>query len=227
MKYLQILIAVLIIGCTNKKVENNSETVNLSDSKNSKNQNKYDFKSDSIGFNSPEEVAKQVIDFLQKGDVDKYLKTAITLEAQKYLFSENFEYRPDIKDHEEYMSLLEAKFKRRLNNFLIRAEYIKEIMEDDKAFKIEKATIDTITIEDVRIKNYGGFNRFIVGKWADITVKMNFNNEDYFFEIPQIVKLKDKWFLYYPEYYIRTKKDLDFIEKRVKEINEKADEFWL
>lgn len=226
MKYFQIILVILIIGCSpkeDKEVEaSNLDTIEIVD-----NFVKYDFNSDTIGLNSPEEVAKQVIEFLRQRDTTKYLELAIPLEAQKYLFAKNLEYRPDIKSQEEYMEWLESRFERRMKNFLVRAGYISEIMEEDKGFKIDNATIDTITFEDVRIKNYGGFNRFIVGDWADVTVKMNFDNEDYFFEIPQIIKLKEKWFLYYPEYYIRTKRDLEFIEERVKQINQKADEFWL
>jgi len=228
MKHFQIILALLIIGCsTNQTKEDDTKNVSSDKIENADIQNKYEFKSDSIGLDSPEEVAEQVIEFLRHQDTTKYLKLAIPLEAQKYLFATNFEYRPDIKDQEEYMKLLESRFERKMNNFLVRAGYISEIMEEDKGFQIENATIDTITIEDVRIKNYGGFNRFIVGDWADVTVKMNFKDEEYFFEIPQIIKLGEKWFLYYPEYYIRTKRDLEFIEERVKQINQKADEFWL
>lgn len=228
MKYFQILLVILLIGCNSEKtkitIPESKESIDL---ENRDNQIKYDLNTDSIGFDSPEKVAKQVIDFLQTRDTTKYLQTAIPLKAQKYLFSKNFEYRPDIKNQDDFMKWLDSRFEKRMNNFLVRAGYISEIMIDNKGFDINKATVDTITIEEVRIKNYGGFNKFIVGEWADVTIKMNFNDKEYFFEISQIIKLKDKWFLYYPEYYIRTKKDLDFINKRVKEINQKADDFWL
>lgn len=228
MKYFQIMLVILLIGCSNKETtDKNIKNANSEKIENTDNQDKYDFQSDSLGVDSPEEIAKQVVEFLRLRDTTKYLELAIPLKAQKYLFAKNFKYRPDIKDQDKYMEWLESRFERRMDNFLVRARYISEIMEEDMGFKIGNAIIDTITIEDVRIKNYGGFNRFIVGDWADVTVKMNFNNEDYFFEIPQIIKIKEKWFLYYPEYYIRTKRDLEFIEERVKQINQKADEFWL
>ncbi|MFK7770837.1 MAG: hypothetical protein AB8F94_01815 [Saprospiraceae bacterium] len=228
MKYFQILLVILIIGCNSEKTKvitpESKQSINL---ENGNNQIEYDLNTDSIGFDSPEKVAKQVIEFLQTRDTSKYLDTAIPLKAQKYLFAKNFEYRPDITNQDNFMKWLDSRFEKRMNNFLVRAGYISEIMIDDKGFDITKATIDTITIEDVRIKNYGGFNRFIVGEWADITIKMNYNNKDFFFEVPQIIKLKDKWFLYYPEYYIRTKRELEFTNKRVQEINKQADDFWL
>lgn len=226
MKYITIIFVFFAIGCTSEN-QLSSESNRLDEFQKSSTQIKYDFVSDSIGFNTPQEVAIQVIEFLQKRDTTKYLETTIPLDAQKYLFAQNFEYRPDIKDQEAFMNWLESRFQRRMNNFIIRAGYITEIMERDKKFQISDASIDTITFENIRIKSYGGFDRFIVGEWADVTVKMNYNDEEYFFEVPQIIKLKDKWFLYYPEYYIRTKRDLEFIEKRVKEMNQKADEFWL
>lgn len=228
MKNFQILIVFLIFGCTSEQpTKNISEMSDSIQINNSTKENDYECQVDSIGFNSPEEVAKQVVNFLSQRDTTKYLELAISLEAQKYLHAKNFEYRPDIKDQKKYMEWLASRFERRMNNFLVRAGYITEIMEEDKGFQIDEATIDTITIEEVRIKNYGGFNRFIVGDWADVTVKMTYKNEHYFFEIPQIIKIKGKWFLYYPEYYIRTKRDLEFIEERVKQINHRADEFWL
>jgi len=181
---------------------------------------------DSIGLNSPEEVAKKIIEFLQDGDTTLYLETAIPLEYQKHLFEQNFEYRLDIENQEQFIHKLEDRFQERMNNFLVRAKYIQEIMIEDKNFSIKEATIDTITFKNVRIKNYGGFDRFIVGYWADVTIKMNYNQQTFFLEIPQIIKVKNKWFLYYPEYYIRTVKDKEFIEKRVREINQKVDAFW-
>lgn len=180
----------------------------------------------SVGFNSPQEVVLQIVKFLQNGDTTLYLNTAIPLEYQKYLFEQNFEYRPDIEDQEKFIQKLESRFKERMNNFLIRAKYIKEIMIEDENFLIKEATIDTITFKKVRIKNYGGFDRFIVGDWADVTIKMTYNQQTFFLEIPQIIKVKEKWFLYYPEYYIRTVKSKEFVEKRVREINQKADAFW-
>lgn len=228
MKYLQIIIAILIIGCSSEsKTTKSAELEKAIKKENPVPKNKYDFVPDSIGFDSPEEVAIQVINFLKKKDTTAYLETAIPLDAQKYLFSQNFEFMPGIKNQEEFMGRLESRFEKRMNNFLVRAKYIAKIMEEDSKFQIQNATMDTITYENVRIKNYGGFDRFIVGEWADLTVKMNYNDEEYFFEIPQIIKVKNKWFLYYPEYYIRTKKELEFIERRVKEINQKADNFWL
>lgn len=228
MKYFQILLVLLIFGCNSEKakvvIPETNESINIEDPDKIM---KYDFNSDSIGFDSPETVARHVIEFLQIGDTTKYLETAIPLNAQKYLFAKNFEYRPNIKDQDNFIKWLESRFEKRMDNFIVRAGFISEIMIEDKGFIISKATIDTITIEAVRIKNYGGFNRFIVGDWADVTVKMIYNDDEYFFEIPQIIKLKDKWFLYYPEFYIRTKKDFEYTKKRVQEINQQADEFWL
>lgn len=48
------------------------------------------------------------------------------------------------------------------------------------------------------MKNYGGFGRTIIGNRAVITVEMNVNNERYNFEIPQIIKEENQWYLYYP-----------------------------
>ncbi len=228
MKYTQILFLVVLIGCNsgNSKIEI-AESNDAAFVENSNTQFEYDFDSAKAGFNSPEEIAVRVIEYLQGGNEADYLETAIPLDAQKYLFAQNFEYKPELEDQKAFMKKLESGFEKRMKNFLLRAGFISEIMVEDKGFIISNATIDTITFDDVRIKNYGGFNKFIVGEWADVTVKMKYDNEEYFFEIPQIIKLKDKWFLYYPEYYIRTTQDFEFIKERKKELNKKADEFWL
>ena len=228
MKYILILSVLLVVGCNDKNITGENPIVeSSSDNEDSITSVSYDFKSDSLGFDSPEEVAIQVINYLKTKDTIGYFEAAIPLSAQKYLFAQNFEYRPDIVDQEAYMKWLSSRFERRMNNFLVRAGYIEDIMLENKGFHINKATINTITFKNKRIKSYGGFDRHIVGEWADVTVKMKYNNQDFFFEIPQIIKLKNKWFLYYPEYYIRTARDLEFTKRRVKEINEKADEFWL
>ncbi|MGH1335138.1 MAG: hypothetical protein ACRBFS_03355 [Aureispira sp.] len=187
----------------------------------------YDFRPDSLGYASPQEVALQVIDFLRTKDTSLYLSTIIPLKGQQYLFAQNLEYRPDIKDQSAFLDKLTNKYDRRVDNFLVRSHYILQIMEEDKNFDITAASIDTITYEDVRIKSYGGFNSFIIGQWADLTVKMSYKDKPYYFEIPQVIQLKDKWFLYYPEYYLRTQKELDFVKKSIEEINAKAEEFWL
>lgn len=181
---------------------------------------------DSVELNSYTEIALGVVDFLINKDTSKYLQLAIPFSEQKHLFKQNFEYRPDIKDTLQFLNELESNFDDRMANFLVRSGYIQEIMLEDKKFEIQKATIDSIYFEKVRIKNYGGFNNYIVGEWADVTIKFNYNGKPFYFEIPQIIKVRNKWHLYYPEYYLRDQNDLDFIEKRIKQINEKAKDFW-
>lgn len=176
--------------------------------------------------NSPFIIAETVIEFLQKKDTTSYLDIAIPLEKQKTLFINNIQYNPQEQDTLEIVKRLEQKFDDRTENFLVRAGYILDIMNNDKGFNIEEATIDTMYYKDERIKNYGSFGRTLIGDWADLTVEMNFNNETYYFEIPQIIKVEQQWYLYYPEYYLRDKREKDFVDTRVQELKEKAEEFW-
>jgi|GEM_PF-1585944 len=176
--------------------------------------------------NSPYDIAKTVIEFLQKKDTTKYLKIAIPLDKQKRLFVDNIKYNPQENDTMAIYRELKRKYDDRVDNFLVRAGYILEIMQEDKGFDIEKATIDTMYYEHEKTKNYGGFGRTIIGNWADLTVEMNFNNEKYYFEIPQIIKVENQWYLYYPEYYLRDERERKFVDKRVKELKEQSEEFW-
>ena len=176
--------------------------------------------------NTPNTIAKTVIEFLQKKDTTAYLDIAIPLDKQKWLFANNMEYNPQERDTTEIYQRLENKYKDRMDNFLVRAGYILDIMKTDKGFKIEDATIDSIYFKRERIKNYGSFGRTIIGEWANLTVEMNFNDEKYYFEIPQIIKVDNQWYLYYPEYYLRDETEKKFVERRIKELKEKADEFW-
>lgn len=123
-----------------------------------------------------------------------------------------------------YIEILK-KYEDRTDNFLVRAGYILDIMKNDKEFDIEKATIDSIYYNLEKIKKYGSFGKTLIGNWADLTIEMNYNNEKYYFEIPQIVKVDNEWFLYYPEYYLRDQKEKDFVERRVKELKEQSEEF--
>ncbi|MGY3795173.1 hypothetical protein [uncultured Aquimarina sp.] len=176
--------------------------------------------------NSPYDIAKTVIEFLQRKDTIKYLNIAIPLDKQKKLFVDNIKYNPLENDTMAIYRELKRKYDDRVDNFLVRAGYILEIMEEDKGFDIEKATIDTIYYKHEKTKNYGGFGRTIIGNWADLTVEMNFNNQKYYFEIPQIIKVENQWYLYYPEYYLRDEKERKFVDKRVKELKQKSEEFW-
>ena len=117
--------------------------------------------------------------------------------------------------------LLEALKLQTLNPELVEAARNKL-----RYWKIENATIDTMYYKHEKTKNYGGFGRTIIGNWADLTVEMNFNNEKYYFEIPQIIKIENQWYLYYPEYYLRDERERKFVDKRVKELKEKSEEFW-
>lgn len=176
--------------------------------------------------NSPYDIAKTVIEFLQKKDTIKYLNIAIPLDKQKVLFVDNIKYNPQENDTMAIYRELKRKYDDRVDNFLVRARYILEIMEKDKGFDIEKVTIDTMYYKHEKTKNYGGFGRTIIGNWADLTVEMNFNNQKYYFEIPQIIKVENQWYLYYPEYYLRDEKERKFVDKRVKELKQKSEEFW-
>jgi hypothetical protein len=188
---------------------------------------KYDFVSDTLGLDTPEEVAMHVIEFLATKDTAKYLDVILPYEAHQYFAAQNLEYRPEIKDTTLYMQWHADRFDDRWVNYFVRAGYILEIMKRDKGISIDTSMIDTITFEPKRIKQYGGMGRFKVGEWADLDVKLRYEEEDYYFEVPQILKLKDKWFLYYPEFYIRNEIEYLHLKER-KMIRElKADDFWL
>lgn len=176
--------------------------------------------------NTPVDIAKSVIEFLQKKDTTKYLNLAIPFKQQKQLFAENIKFNPQENDTMAVYRNLKKKYKDRTDNFLVRAGYILEIMKNDKGFDIEKATIDSIYYKLEKIKKYGSFGKTLIGNWANLTVEMNYNNEKYYFEIPQIIKVNNEWFLYYPEYYLRDQKEKDFIERRVKELKKQSEEFW-
>lgn len=176
--------------------------------------------------NTPIDIAKSVIEFLQKKDTTKYLNIAIPFEKQKKLFAENIKFNPQENDTMAIYRNLKKKYEDRTDNFLVRAGYILDIMKNDKEFDIEKATIDSIYYNLEKIKKYGSFGKTLIGNWADLTIEMTYNNEKYYFEIPQIVKVDNEWFLYYPEYYLRDQKEKDFVERRVKELKEQSEEFW-
>jgi len=228
MNNLPFIILLLVFGCSSEKAEVEMEEKPLTEEELVQEYiRNYTINVDSLGYSSPEKVANEVITFLQLRDTTNFFNCIIPLEVQKYLAIQNFQYRPDIEDKIEFLNFIEEKYQRRMNNFLERDKYIHEIMEEDKKFIISEAVIDTITYKPIRIKNYGGFDTFIVGNWADVTVKMSYKEKEFYFEIPQIIELENKWFLYYPEYYIRTKWEKEYIDEAVKNTNKTADEFWL
>lgn len=176
--------------------------------------------------NTPKDIAKTVINFLQKRDTLKYLDVTIPLDEQQKLFINNIKYNPQDKDTIALKDKLSARYNERQQNFLVRAGYILEIMKEDKQFDISEATIDTIYFNLEKLKTYGSFGRGIVGNWADVTVEMKYKNETFYFEIPQILNIENKWYLYYPEYYLRDEKEHQFVKERVKQIQKQAEDFW-
>ena len=216
MRYIPLLLIAFAYSCTMEQAEITVDPLA-----------KYDFVADSIGFDTPEEVAIQIIDFLDTKDTSKYTEVILPWEAQQYIVAQNLQYRPDIVDTVGHMIWLENRYDDRWVNYFVRAKYILEIMQNDEGISIDTAMIDTITYESKRIKSYGGFDRFIVGEWADLAVKLNHKGETYYFEIPQIIKLKEKWFLYYPEFYIRDEESYFRVLDQVKVLNQQADAFWL
>lgn len=160
---------------------------------------------------SSKEVALGVIEFLRNSDTSQYLKLVIPLEVQKLILERDFEARTNFKEyHEAQLDSLEARYSSALENFLVRSGYIHEIMVEDKAFLISKASIDTILVEQLPANMFRGEN-FPKENWNMVTVIMEYKKEKFYFEIPQIVELEGKWFLYYPEYYLRDQKELDFV----------------
>lgn len=219
-KLIIIIISFLTIGCKDNSQQRGPKVSHK------KQVSKYDFNERKIGLKNPETVAYGVLDFLKNADTTQYLSLAIPLKAQQYLLEENFKLDPDIPNRTTYLDSLAFQFEERMDNFLVRSYYIHEII-DDQQFDIQKARIDSVVIKPVRIKNYGGFDRPIHGNWAEVTFIMNYKDEPYYFQIPQIVEVKGKWFLYYPEYYIRDQKEMDFINdylKRKKEIENNTKE---
>ena len=176
--------------------------------------------------NTPKDIALSVIKFLRKKDTLEYLNIAIPLEKQKKLFIDNIKFNPQENDTVAILNKLEEKYDDRTNNFLVRAGYILDIMKTDKEFEINKAVLDTIYYKLEKIKSYGSFGRTIIGDWAEITVEMTYNDNKYYLEIPQIINVEDKWYLYYPAYYLRDQKEKDFVERRVIELKARAEEFW-
>lgn len=210
-----IILSLLIIGCKDNPEQRGPKVSHR------KQVSKYNFNERKIGLKSPKAVADGVIDFLRNADTTQYLSLAIPLKAQQYLLEQSFELGPDIPNRTVYLDSLAISFEERMDIFLVRSYYIHKIMTHDLQFDIQKAHIDSVIIKPETIKNYGGFDRPIHGNWAEVTFIMNYKGEPYYFQIPQIVEIKGKWFLYYPEYYIRDQKEMDFIHnylKRKKEL---------
>lgn len=160
---------------------------------------------------SSKEVALGVIEFLLHSDTSQYLELAIPLEGQQLIHERDFDPKTDFKEyHDAQSDSLEARYTSALDNFLIRSGYIHEIMIEDKEFYISKASIDTILVEKLPANMFRG-ESYHKENWNMVTVVMEYNNENFYFEIPQIVELEGKWFLYYPEYYLRDQKELDFV----------------
>lgn len=196
-----ILIAVGLSSCGNSQTENTTDS------------SKVDIQPawSVNGKSSSKEVALGVIEFLRNSDTSEYLRLAIPLEGQKLIHERDFDPKTDFKEyHKAQLDTLESRYSSALENFLIRSGYIHEIMVEDKEFYISKASIDTIIVEKLPA-NMFRIESFHKENWHMVTVIMELDNEKFYFQIPQIVELEGKWFLYYPEYYLRDQNEMDFV----------------
>lgn len=196
-----ILIAISLSSCGNSQTESTTDS------------SKVDIPSAWTinGKSSPKEVALGVINFLCNSDTSQYLKLVIPLEGQKLIHERNFDPKTDFKEYQEaQLDSLEARYPSVLENFLVRSGYIHKIMVEDKDFLIYRASIDTVLVEQLPA-NMFLCKKFPKENWNMVTVVMEYNKEKFYFEIPQIVELEGRWFLYYPEYYLRDQKELDIV----------------
>ena len=159
---------------------------------------------------SSKDVALGVIEFLRNADTSQYLKLTIPLEGKKQIVTRDLELKHQKEYLDTQLDAVEDQHSSSLENFLVRSGYIHEIMIEDKNFEITKAEIDTLIVKKLPANMFRG-RSFPKENWNMVTVIMEYKKEKFYFEIPQIVELDERWFLYYPEYYLRDQKELDFV----------------
>ena len=160
-----------------------------------------------------EDVATVFLEFLQKKDSSKYLDLIIPLEGQQLIHERGLSKRKGLLDyHKAQIDSLEPRYKSFVGNFFIRSAYLDEIMIEDEGFNVKEASVDSILIEKLPANLFQG-ESFHGQNWNMVIVRMNYGEEKYYLEIPQIIELYGRWFMFYPEYYLRSQKVMDFVNE--------------
>ncbi len=82
--FISILLTLIFFSCASNSDIQSSDKANVSELL-------IDFDPDTTGYDTPEEIALGVIEFLKFTDTVEYLKLSVPLQIQKYLYQENFE----------------------------------------------------------------------------------------------------------------------------------------
>lgn len=207
-----IILIPLNIKCSSQLSENKKQSAIEVYSQSINDTTNYRFNNIKKGFKTPEDLAKSLIKSLQYYDETSYLRHIIPIEEKLELYKMNLQYNVINEDSVKYLdSISKSDISRKLN-FIKRAKYFLEIILEDKKIDINKIDIIDITKELKSEYLYDYTGDKMVAPFAIINVKIEFNHEYFYIEIPQVVKVKDRWYLNYPEYYIRDKSEYEFLK---------------
>ena len=168
---------------------------------------KYDFDESKYRFETPDELAKAFLDQLNNFNESEYLELCVSKEAMLYMIAQIAVMRQDAQNIDEAVKATDKKFEDGIKQYTSVAQRIIEKIEKQEV-TISKSVVDSMVYE---IGDWYGLKPNIM--FTDLTIYLSHNNEQYQLQLPQLGRIKGKWFILGPEMYWRDKEELDWIKK--------------
>jgi len=160
-----------------------------------KQSDKSDFDETKYEFNTPDDLVKSYVRNLKNCIPDSILKHCLSKEATLYFVRQTAKLRPDAQNIEQAIQAIDTQYEESQNQYVIATKNIKWNI-DKEGIDISKAEIESI---DYKIEDWYGLKPQIM--FAAVTVKIKYNNKIYTLKLPQLGRLKNKWFILGPEFW--------------------------
>lgn len=175
---------------------------------------KYDFDESKYRIETPDELAKAFLDQLDNFNESEYLELCISKEAMLYMIAQISIMRQDAQNIDEAVKATDAKFDDGIKQYVTVAQNVIEKI-DKQEVKISESNIDSVIYE---VGDWYGLKPNVM--FTDLTVYLSHNGKKYQLQLPQLVRIKDKWFILGPEMYWRDAEEVEWMKKYIEE-NEK------
>lgn len=172
---------------------------------------KYDFDETKYKFETPDELAKAFLNQLDNFNEPKYLELCVSKEAMLYMITQIAIMRQDAQNIDEAVKATDEKFDDGVKQYSSVAQRIIEKIEKQEV-KISESVIDSIVYE---VGDWYGLKPNIM--FTDLKVFLSHNNEQFQLQLPQLGRIKGKWFILGPEMYWRDAEEVEWLNKYMEE----------
>ena len=172
---------------------------------------KYDFDETKYKYETPDQLATTFLKSLDNFKESEFLELCVSKEAMLYMIGQISMMRQDAQNIDEVVEATEEKFDESIKQYTARAQMIITKIKKQKV-KISECIINNINYE---VKDLYGLKPNIM--FTNLTMYLNYNGEQFQLQLPQLVRIKGKWFIIAPSIYWRDNEEIKWLEKHLGE----------